>query len=154
MSRLKKEHKLYIVRSLAVFNTPTEVANAIKVEFGLDLKPQNIEVYDPTKRAGRDLSAELKQEFEETREEYLAKPQNIPIANLTVRLKRMEDQYQRHAKNPVVALNTLKQAAEDAGGKFTNKVESNHTSTTKLVTENHVPKDEYLKAREQALDEY
>ena len=84
---------------------------------------QQCEKYDPTRRSGENLSPELKAEFEATREEFLEKPKNIPIANLSVRLQRMENQYQKHGKNRVAAISILKQAAEDVGGKYTNKQE-------------------------------
>ena len=123
MAVLKKEVKLFIVRSLAVFNTPTETAELVHQDYGVVVTKQQCEKYDPTKRSGENLSPELKAEFEATREEFLEKPKNIPIANLSVRLQRMENQYQKHGKNRVAALSILKQAAEDVGGKYTNKQE-------------------------------
>ncbi|WP_114242014.1 DUF2280 domain-containing protein, partial [Acinetobacter baumannii] len=63
------------------------------------------------------------EEFEHTRKEFLEKPLNIPIANLTVRLQRLEKQYAVHAKNPLFSLKILEQAAKDMGGQFTNKTE-------------------------------
>ena len=123
MAVLKKEVKLFIVRSLAVFNTPTETAELVHQDYGVVVTKQQCEKYDPTKRSGENLSTELKAEFEATREEFLEKPKNIPIANLSVRLQRMENQYQKHGKNRVAALSILKQAAEDVGGKYTNKQE-------------------------------
>ncbi|WP_151675755.1 DUF2280 domain-containing protein [Acinetobacter soli] len=123
MATLKKEVKLFIVRSLAVFNTPTETAELVNQEYGIKVTKQQCEKYDPTKRAGENLSEELKNDFEKTREMFLGKPEAIPIANLAVRLQRLENQYQRHSKNRVAALNILRQAAEDVGGKYTNKTE-------------------------------
>ncbi|UYF73012.1 DUF2280 domain-containing protein [Acinetobacter ursingii] len=124
MAALRKEVKLFIVRSLAVFNTPEETAKLVNEEYkDLNVSRQQCERYDPTKRAGQDLSQELRKEFEITRSEFLAKPNNIPIANLSVRLQRLENQYQKHSKNRVAALNILRQAAEDVGGKYTNKTE-------------------------------
>ncbi|MFY2514041.1 DUF2280 domain-containing protein [Acinetobacter soli] len=123
MAALKKEVKLFIVRSLAVFNTPTETAELVNQEYGIKVTKQQCEKYDPTKRAGENLSEELKNDFEKTREMFLGKPEAIPIANLAVRLQRLENQYQRHSKNRVAALNILRQAAEDVGGKYTNKTE-------------------------------
>lgn len=123
MATLNKKQKLFIVRSLAVFNTPQETVVLVKEEFNADVTRQQVETYDPTKRAGKDLSAEFKAEFEATRKDFLAKPETIPIANLAVRLQRLENQYQRHSKNRVAALNILRQAAEDVGGKYTNKTE-------------------------------
>lgn len=123
MAALKKEVKLFIVRSLAVFNTPTETAELVNQEYGIKVTKQQCEKYDPTKRAGENLSEQLKNDFEKTREMFLGKPEAIPIANLAVRLQRLENQYQKHSKNRVAALNILRQAAEDVGGKYTNKTE-------------------------------
>ena len=123
MAALKKEIKLFIVRSLARFNTPTETVELVNQDYGVQVTKQQCEKYDPTKRAGENLSDELKKEFEISRKEFLEAPQNIPIANLTVRLQRLENQYQKHGKNRVAALSILKQAAEDMGGKYTNKQE-------------------------------
>lgn len=123
MATLNKKQKFFIVRSLAQFNTPQETAVLVKEEFNIEVTRQQCEAYDPTKRVGQDLSKELKDEFNKTREEFLDKPQNIPIANLSVRLQRYESQYIKHSKNRVGALAILKQAAEDVGGKYTNKTE-------------------------------
>ncbi|MCU4435196.1 DUF2280 domain-containing protein [Acinetobacter bereziniae] len=123
MAALKKEVKLFIVRSLAVFNTPTETVELVNQEYGVIVTKQQCEKYDPTKRAGENLSEELKKDFEKTREMFLGKPECIPIANLSVRLQRLENQYQKHSKNRVAALSILKQAAEDMGGKYTNRQE-------------------------------
>ncbi|MCK4077518.1 DUF2280 domain-containing protein [Acinetobacter radioresistens] len=155
MATLNKKQKLFIVRSLAQFNTPQETVVLVKEEFNIDVSRQQCEAYDPTKRVGKDLSDELKTEFESTRKDFLEKPQNIPIANLTVRLQRLENQYQKHGKNRVAALNILKQAAEDMGGKYTNRQEITGKDGKPIETINqNVPTDSYLKAREQVLDEY
>ena len=136
MATLNKKQKIFIVRSLAVFNTPQETVLLVKEEFGLEVSRQQVETYDPTKRAGKDLSAELKDEFELTRKDFLDTPQNIPIANLSVRLQRLENQYQKHGKNRVAALSILKQAAEDVGGKYTNKTELTGAGGRPLQSEN------------------
>ncbi|WP_180100920.1 MULTISPECIES: DUF2280 domain-containing protein [Acinetobacter] len=136
MATLNKKQKIFIVRSLAVFNTPQETVVLVKEEFDLEVSRQQVETYDPTKRAGKDLSAELKDEFELTRKDFLDTPQNIPIANLSVRLQRLENQYQKHGKNRVAALSILKQAAEDVGGKYTNKTELTGAGGGPLQSEN------------------
>ncbi|WP_288398437.1 DUF2280 domain-containing protein [uncultured Acinetobacter sp.] len=157
MAALKKEVKLFIVRSLAVFNTPTETAELVNQEYGIKVTKQQCEKYDPTKRAGENLSEELKNDFEKTREMFLGKPEAIPIANLAVRLQRYESQYQKHWKNRVAAMNILKQAAEDIGGKYTNRQEITGKDGGPVQTSNtHAPisNQEYLKARKEVLDEY
>lgn len=136
MAALKKEVKLFIVRSLAVFNTPSETVELVHQDYGIKVTKQQCEKYDPTKRSGENLSEELRLDFEKTREMFLSKPESIPIANLAVRLQRLESQYQKHSKNRVAALHILKQAAEDIGGKYTNKQEITGAGGGPLQSEN------------------
>lgn len=124
MARLKKEVKIFIVRSLAVFNTPSETSDLVKQEFGIEISRQACESYDPNKRLGQNLSADLKAEFDAARKFFIENPQNIPIANLPYRLQR----YQRslEAVNPRAVdhiAKLLRQAAEDMGGVYTNRKE-------------------------------
>lgn len=155
MAVLKKEIKLFIVRSLARFNTPTETAELVNQDYGVQVTKQQCEKYDPTKRAGENLSDELKAEFEVTRKDFLEKPQNIPIANLSVRLQRLENQYQKHSKNRVAALNILKQAAEDMGGKYTNRQEITGKDGEALqTTVVHATQDQVDAAVKKAQEEY
>ncbi|TCB74169.1 DUF2280 domain-containing protein [Acinetobacter sp. ANC 4173] len=79
MARLKKSEKVFIVRSLAQFMTPTEVARDIKEKFGIDVTPQQVEYYDPTKVAGANLAQELVDLFNEARKEYIAQPLKMSI---------------------------------------------------------------------------
>ena len=116
MAALKKEVKLFIVRSFAVFNTPTETAELVNQEYGIKVTKQQCEKYDPTKRAGENISEELRIDFDKTREMFLGKPEAIPIANLAVRLQRYESLYQKYSKNRVAATSTLRQTTADIGG--------------------------------------
>ncbi|NNH00224.1 DUF2280 domain-containing protein [Acinetobacter sp. ANC 5414] len=122
MAALKKEVKLFIVRSLAIFNTPTETVELVHQEYGVQVTKQQCEKYDPTKRSGENLSEELKMDFEKTRDMFLSKPENIPIANKSVRLGHYQKLLDR-TKNAVMSLKILEQAAKDMGGQFTNKQE-------------------------------
>lgn len=61
MATLNKKQKLFIVQALVVFNTPQETVSLVKEEFDIDVSRQQVESYDPTKFAGRDLSKELKE---------------------------------------------------------------------------------------------
>lgn len=137
MAQLKKEIKLFIVRSLAQFNTPTETAQAVHQEYGVQITKQNCEKYDPTKRSGQSLSAELKAEFEATRKQFIETPQNIPIANLVYRLERMQRIVENAGKNNMLVLTTLEQAAKDVGGMYTN------TRIEKVPEREDAPKPDY-----------
>ena len=139
MAALKKEVKLFIVRSLAVFNTPTETVELVNQEYGIKVTKQQCEKYDPTKRAGENLSEELRVDFEKTRGMFLGKPEAIPIANLAVRMQRYENLFQKYCKNRVAATSILRQAAEDMGGKYTNKQEITGAGGGPLQSENVTP---------------
>lgn len=155
MARLKKEVKLFIVRSLAVFNTPKETVDLIQQEFSEKVTPQQCEAYDPTKRTGQNLSQEFKIEFEATRKAFIEAPQNIPIANVSYRLQRLQKIVDHAGKNSVLIMDALKQAAQDEGGAFTNRKEitgKNGAPIEQTVTS--VSESAYIAARKAVIDEY
>ena len=139
MAALKKEVKLFIVRSLAVFNTPTETAELVNQEYGIKVTKQQCEKYDPTNRAGENLSEVLRVVFVFFLGMFLGKPESIPIANLAVRMQRYENLFQKYSKNRVAATSILRQAAEDMGGKYTNKQEITGAGGGPLQSENVTP---------------
>ncbi|EXT02838.1 hypothetical protein J791_3936, partial [Acinetobacter baumannii 44895_8] len=79
MARLNKRVKLYIVRSLATYETPSETARGVQEEFGITVTKQQCEAYDPTKKTGQDLSEEFKTEFYRVRKEMNDNLSAIPI---------------------------------------------------------------------------
>jgi len=121
MAQLKKEIKIFIVRSLAVFNTPKETVDAVNEEFKIKVSPQQCERYDPTKRAGKDLSKDLVVEFNETRKQFTENIQSIPVANKVYRLKKMQNIINSNSKNSMLVLQALEQAAKEVGEVFTNQ---------------------------------
>ncbi len=155
MARLRKEVRLFIVRSLAVFNTPTETAKAVQEGFGITVTRQQCEGYDPTKRTGQDLSAELRDEFEITRQNFIDNPKRVPVANLSYRLERLQRILTDAGKNNVLILSALEQAAKDVGGVFTNRKEiTGKGGETLGVVVAPVSLDAYKDAREKIVDEY
>jgi hypothetical protein len=67
---LSYEVKYFIVTQIARRRTPTEVARAVREKFGLKLKKQHVEKYDPTKRNGRELAKKWVSHFYTTRVRY------------------------------------------------------------------------------------
>jgi hypothetical protein len=128
MAALKEEHKLLIVQALACFDTPTQVAESVKEEFGIELTRQQVARYDPTKVAGGDLSKKLRAVFEETRKAFLESTASIPIAQQSFRLRALQRLYEKALKsgNVVLAAQYLEQAAKESGGLFTNKQRLEH----------------------------
>ena len=155
MATLKEPVKIFIVQSLACRDTPQEVAEAVKQEFKIELDRRQCASYDPTKPAGQNLSKKFVQLFNETREKFDAGLIDIPIANKHFRLKQYQKQLERNAKNTVMSLKILEQAAKDVGGQFTNRQEITGKDGKPIETVNSsVPTESYLKARERVLDEY
>lgn len=155
MATLKEPVKIFIVQALACRDTPQEVAEAVKQEFKIELDRRQCASYDPTKPAGQNLSKKFVHLFEETRKKFDAGLIDIPIANKHFRLKQYQKQLERNAKNTVMSLKILEQAAKDVGGQFTNRQEITGKDGKPIETVNsNVPTESYLKAREQVLDEY
>lgn len=82
--------KKFIVESLACYDTPGQVAKAVKEEFDLDVTRQQCAAYDPTKVAGQDLSQPWQDLFYSTRKSLLEDEATIGIAHRPVRLRKLE----------------------------------------------------------------
>ncbi|WP_151744871.1 DUF2280 domain-containing protein [Acinetobacter calcoaceticus] len=156
MAALKEPVKIYIVQALACRDTPQEVVEQVKQEFGVDISRSQCECYDPTKYSGRNLSKKFVELFESTRVKFDEGLIDIPIANKYYRLKQYQRQLDR-TRNVKTALKILEQAAKDIGGQFTNRQEITGKDGGPVQTVNSdvpVPMEEYLKARREVLDEY
>lgn len=110
MAALKESVKIFIVQSLACFETPQQVADAVKQRFGIEIERQQCENYDPTKYAGRNLSKKLRELFERTRKDFKENIEDIPIANKAFHFKELQQMYGEYSKNKVMKAKVLKQA--------------------------------------------
>lgn len=121
---LSGEIKLFITHLNARMHTPTEVAALVNEAYNIEISPQHVQKYDPTKVQGKDLSRMLRKEFTAERERFRAAVTDIPIANPAYRLRRLQDILDKQAsRNPVLAKDLLEQAAKETGGAYTNKRE-------------------------------
>ncbi|RKG37862.1 MULTISPECIES: DUF2280 domain-containing protein [Acinetobacter] len=155
MARITKKVKLFIVRMLAEFETPTQAAKTVKEIFNLDVSPQQCESYDPTKRIGQDLSQELRDKFFEYRRIANEELEAIPIANKRYRLQLLQGLVDEHPNNPVFTPKWIEQAAKEMGGQFTNRQEITGVGGKPIETVNsNVSTESYLAARERVIDEY
>lgn len=119
------EVKAFIVQSLASFDTPSQVAEAVKAEFGVDVTPQNAQSYDPTKYAGRKLAPKWRVLFDQARKAFIDDSSHIPIAHRSTRLRALQRMAAaaEKAKNYPLAAQLHKQAAEEMGNAYTNRRE-------------------------------
>ncbi len=155
MAALKEPVKIFIVQALACRDTPQEVAEQVLQEFGVKIDRKQCQSYDPTKAAGKNLSRKFIELFNKTRADFDAGLIDIPIAQKYYRLKQYQKHLEKNARNTVMSLSIMKQAAQDLGGQFTNRQEITGKDGKPIETINqNVPTDSYLKARERVLDEY
>ncbi|KAF0865916.1 MULTISPECIES: DUF2280 domain-containing protein [Pseudomonas] len=123
MAALKDEVKRFIVQALACFDTPTQVVQAVKETFGLDVTRQQCELYDPTKYAGRDLGVKWRTVFEDTRKRFREDTADIPIANRAFRLRglaRMAEKAE-NMRNLALTAQLYEQAARECGDMYVNR---------------------------------
>lgn len=155
MAALKEPVKIFIVQALACRDTPQEVAEQVLQEFGVKVDRKQCQSYDPTKAAGKNLSKKFIELFNKTRADFDAGLIDIPIAQKYYRLKQYQKHLEKNARNTVMSLNIMKQAAQDLGGQFTNRQEITGKDGKPIETVNsNVSTESYLEARERVLDEY
>jgi len=123
MAALKSDVKAFIVQALACFDTPTQVSQAVKQEFDIDVTRQQVEQHDPTKRAGANLAAKWRTLFEDTRKRFREETAEIPIANRAFRLRglgRMAEKAE-NMRNLALSAQLYEQAAKECGDMYVNR---------------------------------
>jgi hypothetical protein len=127
MAALRSEVKAFIVQALACFDTPSQVVEAVKKEFGIDVSRQTCEGHDPTKYAGRGLAKRWADLFHVCRERFTAETASIPIAHRAYRLRalgRMAEKAES-MKNMALTAQLLEQAAKEVGDIYVNRQTKN-----------------------------
>ncbi|MES2262115.1 MAG: DUF2280 domain-containing protein [Pseudomonadota bacterium] len=123
MAALKDEVKLFIVKALACFDAPTQVAAAVKQEFNLDVTRQQVSCYDPDTYVGRNLSEKWRTIFVDTRKRFREDVAEIPIASRAFRLRALGRMAQNAEgmRNIPLAVQIIEQAAKEVGDVYVNR---------------------------------
>ncbi|KPX57085.1 DUF2280 domain-containing protein [Pseudomonas syringae pv. tagetis] len=123
MAALSSEVKAFIVQALACFDTPSQVAEAVKREFNIEVSRQQVESHDPTKRCSKTLAKRWVDMFHDARERFRHQTIDIPIANRAYRLRAMGRIIEKaeSMKNLSLALQVLEQAAKETGDAYVNR---------------------------------
>lgn len=123
MAALKEEVKAFIVQALACFDTPMQVAAAVKEEFGIEVTRQQCETYDPTKYAGRALNERWRTLFDDTRKRFRETAADVPIANRAFRLRVIGRTIEKaeSMRNLPLVLQAVEQAAKEVGDFYVNR---------------------------------
>ena len=156
MATLKGEVKAFIVQSLACFDTPSQVVELVKKEFGLSITRQQVESHDPTKANGRGLAQKWVDMFNATRERFKNEISDIPIANKAYRLRVLDRMATRAEgmKNLALTAEIIEQAAKECGDAYTNKHKFEHSGPNggaiQTIT---MSKEEYKSARQEMMED-
>jgi hypothetical protein len=129
MATLSDKVKAFIVQGLATYQSPTQVSELVKNEFGIEVSRQQVATYDPTKHTGQNCAKKWKELFFAAREKYQNDFSNVAISVKTYRLEMLQTMVEKALKsgNMVLASNLIEQASKEVGGAFTNKT---HVDTT------------------------
>lgn len=136
MAALKPDVKAFIIQSLACYDTPSQVVEAVQKEFGINITRQQAESHDPTKASGKTLAKKWVEMFNETRERFQNEISDIPIANKAYRL-RVLDRMATNAekmKNYGMTSQLIEQAAKEMGDAYTNRQKIEHSSPDGSMT--------------------
>ena len=154
MAALKEPVKMFIVQSLACFETPQQVADAVEEIYKIKIDRKQCHSYDPTKYAGRNLSKKLKDLFERTRKDFRENVEDIAIANKSFRLRELQKMYDDSGRNKRAKQNLLKQAFQETDARITKQEITGKNGGPLETVQTTISKESYLQAREQVLDEY
>ena len=133
MPPVTDEIKTFIVRGLASFDTPSEVVEAVKATFGVEISRQQVYTYDP--RCAQPPAQRWQDLHAATRAAYLSELAEIGIAQKAFRLRALDRMVRyalkHHAPGRAQAL--LEQAAKECGGVF----EQNRGRSEAEIDEHH-----------------
>ncbi|MEQ4312200.1 DUF2280 domain-containing protein [Pseudomonas syringae] len=123
MTALPPEVKAFIVQALACFDSPSQVAEAVRANFGLVVSRQLVETNDPTKRCSKGLAKRWVTLFEDTRASFRETMVEVPVANRAYRLRALGRMFEEAEARGNIAqgLKLLEQAAKECGDLYTNR---------------------------------
>jgi hypothetical protein len=127
VEKLTESQQIAVVQRLAMYDTPQQIADWVKEEFSIELSRQAIQHYDPTR--GDRPAEKWCAIFEATRKAFLETTADIPIANKSVRLRRLERMAlaAEKTRNFALAASLHELAAKEVGEVFTNRHKMEHT---------------------------
>lgn len=124
--KLTEQQKAFVVQSLACFDTPKEVSEALREEMGVQITPQSAEAYDYTKKAGRGVAQKWRDLFDQTRKRFLDDIEgHVPEANRAVRVRQLAHAARafKGRNNYIGMADMLERIAKELGNVHTNKRE-------------------------------
>lgn len=130
MAKLTENVKRFIVGRLACYDRPSDIAQAVREVFGIEVTRQQVHDYNPLGYKRDQIAQKWKDLFDETRKAFLEDTSSIPSANKAVRLRRLDRMAENaeHMKNYPLAAQILEQIAKECGDHYSNTRKLAHTS--------------------------
>jgi hypothetical protein len=125
-NKLTDAHRAFVVQRIACFDSPKEVADALKAEHGVDITPQAVENYDPGKKAGQTMAKRWRELHASTRKAFLDDVSlHIPEANKSVRIRELSKAARalKARGNYIGMADMLERVAKELGDVHTNRRE-------------------------------
>jgi hypothetical protein len=124
MASLTPDVQSFVVQQLAWYRTPTQVAEDVQEEFGVEVTRHQVQYYHPEK-GGREPKQEWCEQFYDLREAIREGRVDVAIGQEAWRLQQLMLIYRKlmHMGHYLGAAGMLEQAAKDEGGKYTNRME-------------------------------
>jgi hypothetical protein len=117
VAQLEDRHRRFIVTRLACFESPSQVAEAVRERFGIDVPRQQVYGYDAAaaEGTGRRIAQHWRELFWEARRRYLTDMAGVGVANKAFRLRRLDELFRKaeQAGNIRLAAALLEQAARE-----------------------------------------
>lgn len=120
MATLQPNHKRFIVRALARYNSPTRVAQLVKAEFDFEPSRQQVRHYNPDQND--ELAAEWVELFRAERKEFLADEPRAGVGHENYLLEVLQGVLDRELDKakpaPSLVMDLIRLAAQIKGGVF------------------------------------
>jgi len=131
--KLTGAEKTEVVRRLAGFEQPNAIAKRMKEDFGIEITPQAIAYYDPTRYSTSPCPKRWSDLFWTMRAEFIASVDDVGAAHPTVRVRRLDQMAcaQMEKGNTAEARALLKQAADEMSRMSGQKDDGNDATDSK-----------------------
>lgn len=122
MATLDDKQKEFLVKALACYDTPSQVAAALKEHFGVAIDRRQVHEYDPEGSKGYKVAPRWKGLFYATRAKFNDQVSAVPIANQPMRLRALQRIFDKAEamNNLPFAAQVLEQAAKEVSGGYSN----------------------------------
>ena len=117
MTALTDEIKTFIVKGLACYDSPSQVVEAVRAEFGIEITRQHVYAYDP--KSSQRMSPRWSALHAATRAKFLRDVAAVGVSHKVVRLRKLDRMASECERDNVrLTLACLRQAAKECGGLY------------------------------------